>query len=141
MAHIHSRRDRPRLTAAVLPVQPLVLEVGEPDRAGADRELAPAILMNACARVETGRCDVGDRSPGVPPADHDAARLVRSQLGPVQVLGVPADHLVAHVHGALEEKVDRYRRSPGPERSDFTWGHWPNTPPATASITGAMRPV
>src|ERR1700674_3214163 len=141
MAHVNSRRNGSRLAAAVLPVEALVFEIDETDGGVADGELAASIFVHASARVEPWWRDVGDRSGRVAPADDGAARLIRSQLRPVQVIAVPAHHLVAHVHGAFEEEVDRYGRGPGPEWSDFTVGHLPNGVRATATITGAMRPV
>ena len=55
MAHVYSRRDRPRLPAAVLPVQALVFEVGEPNGAAADGVLAASVFVHASSSVETRR--------------------------------------------------------------------------------------
>src|SRR5712691_6276388 len=88
MAHIPLGADGARRPCGILPVETLVIEVGEPDGAVADRVIAAAIFMDARTRIEAARCDVGNRA--VPP------RSGQAQL-------------------TLEEQVDRDRGRPGSE--------------------------
>src|SRR5207247_8494636 len=62
VAHITFRADWLGHLTRILPVQALVVEVGEPDGAAADCIVAAAIFMDARAGIEAARCDVGDRA-------------------------------------------------------------------------------
>src|SRR5438093_10880499 len=69
------RRDRDWRDSGILPVEPLICEVREPDRALLDQVRAASILMDARPSVEACRRYGVDDSPGAAPADNVATRL------------------------------------------------------------------
>jgi hypothetical protein len=73
---------------APLAVDALVCEVREVDHAVAHGEVAAAVLVDACARVEALRGHVGDAAVGRAADDAVAPALGRAQLDPVDVLTV-----------------------------------------------------
>src|SRR5882724_9781099 len=112
--------------------------------------MAATIFVDTRARVEAWRSDIADRSIRRTPANHDAAGFRGSQLRPVEFVAVPANHLVAELHGALEQQVDGDGRSPGSVRSDPALAHecgrlmmraspWPPPPQSAAAPVRSPR--
>src|SRR5450759_1261412 len=112
--------------------------------------MAAAIFVDPRARVEARRRDVADRTIGSTPTNDNASQLIRSKFRPVKVVAIPPDRLIAHVHSALEQKVDRDGRIPGPVRSSLanshdcgrlmiSASHWPPPPHNAAAPVRSPR--
>src|SRR5579864_6004343 len=63
--------DRPRGATGILPVEPLVVVIGEPHRAVLDREVATSVLVHTRAGVEGPRSDIRKTAVRFAPADDD----------------------------------------------------------------------
>src|SRR5256886_2648422 len=144
VAHIPLGADGPGHLPRILPVQALVVEVGEPDGAAADCIFATAIFMDARAGVEAVRCDVGDRAIRGSAHDDLPAVLVRPALDPVNVGAIPPRCGKSHL--ALEQQVDRDRGRPRSEGRDLFQSRlmisaspWPPPPHKAAAPTFAPR--
>src|SRR5439155_14995543 len=101
------------------------------------------------AGIESLRRHVGDRAVRGPAAHDDATRLIRPQLRPVEVVAVPAQHLVAHVDGAFEQQVRGDGRRPGAVVGCFLSAHFcgrrttsasPCPPPPHSAAAPVRRP-
>src|SRR5215467_16342803 len=71
------RRDRPGISEAVEAIQALIGEVREKDHAVVYRETASAVFVDARARVERNRCEVGDFAIRSGFDDHTATFFLR----------------------------------------------------------------
>ncbi len=137
VAHIPFGTDGARRRCGILAVETLVVEVGEPDGAVADRVIAAAIFMDARTRVEAARRDVGNRAVHGAAHYHLPAVLVRPSLDPVQVGAIPPRCGQAQL--ALEEQVDRDRRRPGAEGRGFLQSRLMISAPARITLdTGSV---
>jgi hypothetical protein len=117
VAPVAGRRDRRRPLMTLLSVEPLVVEVREPDGALARDVSRAAVLVDARARVETGRRDVSDGAVGRPPDDDQPAALGRAPFAPVDVLAVDGE--IGQPDAAGDDRVRRDRRPPGAVGGDF----------------------
>src|SRR5713101_8913588 len=85
------RRDRDGWPSRIVPVEALILEVGEPDGALAHQVPAAAILVDPRARVVLRRRDVRDAPVGTAPDNDITASLGRPLLDPIDVIAVELD--------------------------------------------------
>src|SRR5437867_12667248 len=85
------RRNRDWRDSGILPVEPLICEVREPDRALLDQVRAASILMDARPSIEPCRSYVVDDSPGAPANDNVPTRLGGTLLDPLDVIAIELD--------------------------------------------------
>jgi len=85
------RRDRFRLSTRNLPVQPLILEIGKVDHTLVDEKSAASVLVDARARVESGRDDVRDHALRRATHDGRPPSLLRAPLTPIDILAIQRD--------------------------------------------------
>ena len=104
-------RDRPRRVPGVLPVEPLIGEIREEDRAAVDDEFPAAVLVDTRASVQRRRRHVSRAAIGRAAHDHVAAALVGPAFGPIDVRAVKAD--LPQPHRAGEDQVGGDGRFPG----------------------------
>ena len=116
IAHRRIARQRGRAAGGVEAVQPLVVVLAEPDRIGADREGAAAVLVDAAAHVPRRRRQVADDAAGADPDQHVAAFLVRPALGPADVAAREPD--LAEPQARAGDAVGADLRSPAAVGSD-----------------------
>ena len=103
--------DRHRRLAWLLPIDALIGEIREIDRALVDRVCAAAVFMHARAHVEGRRRDVADVAIRRAPDDHVAAALRRPALDPIHILAVELNLIEAKRAGG--DARSRERRWPG----------------------------
>ena len=108
--------DGQRGGAGVLPVDALVVVVGEPHRAAAGEPGAAAVFVDAGAGVERRRVDIGNRAVGGGADDDIAAALGRPRLRPEDGFAVNGDAADGYRLG--HDGAGGYRRTPGTVRRD-----------------------
>jgi len=94
-----------------LPVDALIVEVGEPHGPLVDHVRSATVLVDPGAGVVFGRGDVRDAPVGTAPDDDIAAALSRPLLDPIDVVAVELD--LTEADDAGHNRVGRHGRAPG----------------------------
>src|SRR6202171_802268 len=105
------RRDGDGGPPRILPVEALVVEVGEPHGALARQIRPAAVLMHPVARVVIRRRDVCDTAVRTAPDDDIPAGLCGPLFDPIDVIAIKLDRAEANDPG--HDRVRRDRRAPG----------------------------
>ena len=119
------RSDRHRRRARLLPVHPLVGEVGEPHHAVRDPEAEPAVLVHPGTHVERRRGHVVHGAVQGAAHDHVAAAVGGTRLHPVHVVAVELDRPQAH--RVLDDQIGGDGRLPRTVGCDGRHLHAPVT--------------